>query len=207
MTPTPAVAGDRDTLGGWPFLDPDQPWPACWCGTRMALFFQLDVPADVGPFGGDHLLAFQCPVHNEACFPPGHPQLPPRYWHEPPAPNEAAVLAVLAAALRGRGRHSRPRPRAALLTVEPTEENDDLLWTFTLGGSPRWSQDPEHYVCSCGSELTFLVQVPSLLGFPKLPDAPEQPDSFSSVEYCLFLGNFSTCWPAPPAATRRRSGP
>ncbi|WP_405138426.1 hypothetical protein [Nocardia sp. NBC_01388] len=41
------VAGDRDTIGGWPVLDADQPWPVCDCGARMALYFQVEVPAGV----------------------------------------------------------------------------------------------------------------------------------------------------------------
>ena len=95
ITTTPAVAGDRDTMGGWPILEPDQPWPTCRCGIRMVLFFQLDVPPDIPVFGGDHLLAFQCPRHNEACFGPRERQLPPRYWDQPPPPNEMAFWRIL----------------------------------------------------------------------------------------------------------------
>jgi hypothetical protein len=60
ITTMPAEAGDRDTIGGWPILEPDQPRPTCQRGIRTALFLQLDIPPDVPVFGGDHLLA--CPA-------------------------------------------------------------------------------------------------------------------------------------------------
>ena len=51
----------RNSVGGWPFLDAGQKWPECFCGERMTLFFQLDIPQDLESFGGDHLLVFHCP--------------------------------------------------------------------------------------------------------------------------------------------------
>lgn len=35
----------------------------------------------------------------------------------------------------------------------------------------------------------IVCQLPGGYGFEKLDDAPEQPNSFSAQEYCLFLGN------------------
>jgi hypothetical protein len=193
ITSTPAVAGDRNTVGGWPILDPGQPWPACQCGTRMVLFFQFDVPSDIPVFGGDHLLAFQCPTHNEACFGPRGAQLPPRYWEQPPPPNELAFWRFLRqrAAVTAAVADPYLQPRRLTLTrgEEVSNEYGKGTWAFKVGGLAAWSQDPEHYRCSCGSDLAFLGQVPEDFGFPKQPEADEQNDSFSSDEYCMFLGN------------------
>ncbi|WP_337825024.1 hypothetical protein [Amycolatopsis sp. A1MSW2902] len=79
-----ARPGSRNTFGGRPILPEDEDWPECYCGERMTLFFQLDVPPDIPRFGGDHLLVFQWPVHNDAACLPGEPeQLPERYWENP----------------------------------------------------------------------------------------------------------------------------
>ena len=185
VTSTPAVPGDRDTLGGWPVLDPDTPWPACPCGAPMVLFFQLDLPPDVAVLGGEHLLAFQCPQHNEACFPPDEQQLPPRYWDRPPPPNDFPFWRFLLQRAGVVSATADPVLQALRLTLEPGESD----WAITVGGEPRWSQDPEHYRCSCGSDLVYLLGIPDSFGFPQQPGAPQQPDTFSAVEYCMFLGN------------------
>ncbi|MFJ4059746.1 hypothetical protein [Streptomyces albogriseolus] len=44
----------RNSVGGWPYFDDGQEWPRCFCGERMALFFQLDVPEDIEFFGPGH---------------------------------------------------------------------------------------------------------------------------------------------------------
>ncbi|WP_255303878.1 hypothetical protein [Streptomyces sp. F-7] len=59
----------RNSIGGGPYFDDGQEWPRCFCGERMALFFQLDVPEDVEFFGGEHLSVFHCAHHNEASDP------------------------------------------------------------------------------------------------------------------------------------------
>ncbi|MFJ8667055.1 hypothetical protein [Streptomyces sp. NPDC093600] len=56
----PLAPPTRNSVGGWPFLDEGQEWPDCFCGEQMVLFFQLDIPSDLDPFGGDHLLVFHC---------------------------------------------------------------------------------------------------------------------------------------------------
>ncbi|MFE9173320.1 hypothetical protein ACFYNZ_28290 [Streptomyces kebangsaanensis] len=65
----PLARPTRNSVGGRPFLDEDQEWPECFCGERMVLFFQLDVPPDLEFFGGDHLLVFHCRAHNDASDP------------------------------------------------------------------------------------------------------------------------------------------
>jgi hypothetical protein len=91
----PAGTDDRNTIGGRPLLDADQAWPSCRCDTPMVLFFQVDVPTDVPVFGGDHLLVFQCPNHNDACFPPSSELLPERFWDRPPPPNDAPFWRIV----------------------------------------------------------------------------------------------------------------
>ncbi|MBF9130271.1 hypothetical protein I0C86_15090 [Plantactinospora sp. S1510] len=193
ITSTPAVAGDRNTIGGWPILDPGQTWPACRCGTQMALFFQLDIPLDVPTFGGDHLLAFQCPRHNEACFPPRDRQLPALYWDQPPPPNKMSFWRILRQRAGVRAASADPHLQPLRLTLERAEEVSDRhgngASAFKVGGLPAWIQGPENYRCACGTELAFLCQVPENVGFPKRPEAEPQIDSFSAAEYGMFLGN------------------
>ncbi|SBT51115.1 hypothetical protein [Micromonospora auratinigra] len=192
ITSTPAVAGDRNTVGGWPLLDADQPWPVCECGSRMALFFQLDVPADIPTFGGEHLLAFQCPRHNDACLPTAE-RLPPRYWEQPPAPNELAFWRVLLQRAGVPADTADPYLQPLRLSLAAAEERHGKgsagVWAFKVGGRPVWSQEAEHYRCACGSDLAFLLQVPENFGFPKRPEAAEQVDTFNGNEYGMFLGN------------------
>jgi hypothetical protein len=66
----PLAGPTRNSVGGWPCFEEGQEWPTCFCGERMALFFQLDIPSDVEHFGGDHLLVFHCWDHNDAPFEP-----------------------------------------------------------------------------------------------------------------------------------------
>jgi len=201
VTSTSAVAGDRNTMGGWPILDQLQPWPACRCGTRMVLFFQLDVPPDIPIFGGEHLLAFQCPRHNEACFGPRERQLPPRYWDQPPSPNampfwrilrqRAGVVAATA------DPYLQPRRLTLKRAEEASDEHGNGVWAFKVGGLPAWSQGPEYYRCACGSELAFLGQVPENFGFPKRPEAATgcsicfRSGSLTTLAICLQFGQLT----------------
>ncbi|MEU4689636.1 hypothetical protein [Actinoplanes sp. NPDC023714] len=177
----PAVAGDRDTIGGWPLLAAGEPWPACFCGKPMAFFFQVGVPA----FGGDQLLVFQCPVHDDVTF--GPPQLPDRYWDEVTEPYEGPFWRLL---FRSGGTPSpgpEPLLEARRLVLHPAEETvDDTgrgLPGFKLGGVPSWAQSPEHYRCACGTDMVFLCQVPENYGFDLWP----MRDRNDQVQ--LFLGN------------------
>jgi hypothetical protein len=62
-------------------------------------------------------------------------------------------------------------------------------WDFRVGGEPAWIQYEENYTCACGTELSFLLQVPENYGFPKRAEAPEQDATFDSNAYGLLLGN------------------
>lgn len=171
----------RNSMGGWPFLDHGQAWPECFCGERMALFFQLEVPQDLEHFGGDHLLVFHCRTHNDASDPQlSAGRLVPRYWDAPqpayPRPFWRVLLQRAAQPLP----EAEPSLRALPLTLKPFMDTPDSQGlgsqTFKVGGTPSWAQDPEHYTCACGTELAYVCQVPENTEFGDDTDA-------------LFLGN------------------
>ncbi|GAA4581054.1 hypothetical protein GCM10023176_61400 [Micromonospora coerulea] len=185
----------RNSVGGWPFLDDGQEWPECFCGERMALFFQLDIPPDVEIFGGDHLLVFHCRAHNDASEPvSAGGRLVPRYWDAPqppyPRPFWRVLLqrhAVLPAA------EAEPSVRALPLTLRPLMDTLNSrglgAQTFKVGGTPSWAQDPEYYRCACGADLVYVCQVPEGMEFAVHPGQPEQAYSIRADTYWLFLGN------------------
>ncbi|GAB2588017.1 hypothetical protein Aab01nite_49340 [Paractinoplanes abujensis] len=178
----PAVAGDRNTIGGWPLLAADEPWPACFCGKPMVFFFQLDVPQ----FDGDHLLVFQCPVHDDAAFGPS--QLPARYWDEAVDPYEGPFWRLLFRSSGTAARAPDPYVEPHRLALQPAKEKVDEHGRgrpgFKLGGVPSWAQSPEHYRCACGTDMVFLGQVPENFGFDMWPMRDKQGDQMQ-----LFLGN------------------
>ncbi|MFI2413741.1 hypothetical protein [Streptomyces sp. NPDC018947] len=183
----------RNSVGGWPCLDDGQEWPECFCGDRMALFFQFDVPADVEHFAGDHLLVFHCLAHNDA----SDPQLVdgllvPRYWDAPQPPFPRPFWRAL---LQRRARRPRPEAepsvRALPLTLRPFPDTPGPLGTsaFKVGGTPYWAQYPEYYTCACGTDLAYLCQVPEGVDFAVHPGLPEQPYSVRADTCQMFLGN------------------
>ncbi|GAA3125361.1 hypothetical protein [Streptomyces echinatus] len=185
----------RNSVGGRPFLDGSQDWPECFCGERMALFFQLDLPPDLGPFGGDHLLVFHCRAHNDAAEAPyADGRLVPRYWEAPQPPYPGPFWRVL---LQRRATdpfpEAEPSVRALPLTLRPFVDTPDTrgigAQAFKVGGTPSWAQDPEHHRCACGTDLVYLCQVPEGMEFAVHPGQPEQPYSLGDDSYWLFLGN------------------
>ncbi|HEY0494861.1 MAG TPA: hypothetical protein VGD48_03895 [Kutzneria sp.] len=188
----PADADARNTVGGWPVLDAGLPWPACDCGARMVLLFQLDVPTELPVFGEDHLLVFQCPKHNDANCPPSGDQLPARFWDTPPAGQLRFWQILLhrgSVSSTEPDPYLQPRPLTLRSAEEQLSESGRGRAGFKLDGVPSWAQDPEHYRCQCGAAMTQLCQVPEDFGFDKRPDQPVQPDTFNSDQYGLFLGN------------------
>ncbi len=187
----------RNSVGGWPFLDDGQEWPECFCGERLVLFFQLDLPQDLGPFAGDHLLVFHCRAHNEAVLAETSDdgRLAPRYWEAPL--DELYPRPFWRVLLQRRATRSSPEVepslRARELVLRPftdvPNERGRGAQILKVGGTPSWAQDPEHYRCACGADLVYVCQVPEDMPFPTRPGQPEQPDSFSSDAYVLFLGN------------------
>ncbi|MEV0095475.1 hypothetical protein [Streptomyces sp. NPDC050738] len=185
----------RNSVGGWPFLDNSQEWPECFCGERMPLFFQLDIPLDLEPFRGDHLLVFHCRAHNDAAEPElAQGRLVPGYWDAPqlpyPRPFWRVLLqrnAVLPTA------EAEPSLCALPLTLRPFVDTPDRrglgAQAFKVGGTPSWAQDPESYTCACGADLVYLCQVPEGMEFAVRPGAQEQPYSTRAETYGMFLSN------------------
>jgi hypothetical protein len=141
-------AGMRSTVGGRPVLDVGQSWPACDCGEQMVLFFQVDVPADIPAFGGDHLLVFQCPEHNDACFPPKAEQLPGLFWDVPPddQPRFWSILLHRGNVTAAQpDPYLQPRPLMLRRAEERLDEHGGGRAGFKLGGVPAWAQDPERH--------------------------------------------------------------
>ncbi|WP_017583289.1 hypothetical protein [Nocardiopsis valliformis] len=187
----------RNSIGGWPFLNEGQEWPECFCGERLLLFFQLDLPLALGPFGGDHLLVFHCRTHNDAAIPEKTDgrQLMPEYWNA--SLDELYPRPFWRVLIQRRAANPSMEPeyffRSLPLMLRPFEDipnergKGDQI--FKVGGMPSWAQDPEYYRCACGADLVYVCQVPEGMGFAVVPGQPEQPDGGSPGEYELFLGN------------------
>ncbi|WP_239647863.1 YwqG family protein [Nocardiopsis ganjiahuensis] len=202
----------RNSIGGWPFLDEGQEWPECFCGERLVLFFQLDLPLDLGPFGGDHLLLFHCRTHEEAAIPDTSEdgRIVPEYWDAPYAGEDRPFWRVLLQS-RAAKPWADPEPflRALPLTLraftETLSERGKGAQIFKVGGTPSWAQDPERHRCACGAELVYVCQVPESMEFAVAPGQPEQPDGGGHGHYGLFLGNEVYLMACPehcdPAAT------
>ncbi|MGW4023878.1 hypothetical protein [Streptomyces sp. NPDC005009] len=176
----------RNSVGGWPYFDDGQEWPRCFCGERMALFFQLDLPDDIEFFGGEHLSVFHCAHHHDASDPVTvGDRLVPRFWEAPQPPFPGSFWRVLLQRDPGIP-EAEPEPavRALPLTLRPFKDT-----YFKVGGTADWAQEPEYYRCACGTELAFVCQVPENRGFGVRPGAPVQPYSIWDDAYMLFLGN------------------
>lgn len=204
------AAAPRCSAGGSAILARGQTYPTCkLCRARLVLFFQFDLDeAFELPFqAGSHLTVFMCPTHNEIhslCpesgrnyeLPPEYPYrtLPKRYWDHNPGHfrlllNPPGVREVV----HEPDTHLVSQSMRFKKTAETVEDHGlgEILGSqgFKVGGLPAWSQDPEYYRCSCGAAMRFVCQLPGMFGFDKQPEAPEQPNSFSRTQYCLFLGN------------------
>nr|CTQ89030.1 hypothetical protein [Kibdelosporangium sp. MJ126-NF4] len=176
-----AEPGDRNTIAGSPILPPDQPWPECTCGERMMLFFQLDIPGDIPSFGGDHLLVFQCPAHNEDIVDQGEytRQLPERFWADPEMvhpPGHASWRILICRT----GEPTADADRHLVshrLTVRRDEEQihhrrDGSVAgrrEFKIGGVPSWIQEAERFRCCCGIEMEYLCELEENFDFARIP--------------------------------------
>ncbi|MCO8274886.1 hypothetical protein M1L60_30265 [Actinoplanes sp. TRM 88003] len=177
IRPEPPAAGDRNTIGGHPVLADGQSWPACFCGRPMVFFFQVDVPA----FGGDHLLVFQCPVHDDPAFGPA--ELPARFWDEVVEPYDGPFWRMFLRPAGTPSPEADPHIEPRRLVLHPAEGRDAP--GFKVGGDPSWVQEPEHYRCACGTDMVFLGQVPENFGFDMWPPRNRETDDQAQ----LFLGN------------------
>lgn len=189
-TVAPSVT-PRCSIGGSAILPAGLEVPDCRnCGAKLLLFLQYDIDASWSlPFeAGSRLVVFMCPKCNEIPsfnpFPGG--ALPADFW--------LSAEGHFFAAMCKPADEEVILPQKPLLVTkelhfEPTAEEGHMPGSVCVGGSPFWLQDPERFVCRCGSELAFVSQVAENFGFEKQADAPAQPNSFSADEYCLFLGN------------------
>jgi hypothetical protein len=196
------VTGDeavRSSVGGRPLLAGE--WPKCRTHqVPMVLFFQIDAADGGAPLrGSEHLLVFQCPQWNDipdfAPVKPGE-QLPARFWEKGEG-HYAFFLNASAGAPQG----LEPNLVHSRIVFEdaPEQPQEVAVKTgtpftvgvrgFKLGGIPSWAQGPQVYRCQCGAEMEPLVQVPLNFIFPKAPDAPQQPGTYSKKKYLIFLGN------------------
>jgi hypothetical protein len=186
--PEPPVAGDRNTIGGWPLLAAGETWPACFCGKPMVFFFQVDLPN----FGGDHLLVFQCPEHDDVTTAPN--PLPERYWDEVTDEYDGPYWRFLLRPAGGTpAGEADPHVEPHRLAVHPAEEEVSEHGRgrqgFKLGGVPSWAQYPEMYTCSCGTDMVFVCQVPENFGFDMWPMRDKDAHGTSDNQALLFLGN------------------
>lgn len=200
-----AASERRDFIGGAPLLQADEAAACRLCGRGLVPFLQLDLRGEFGlPFkAGSHLVVMMCPLHNE--IPDSDlaspSELPPAYWELGSGHYLLRLYPPSVALVSGPvDRHLR----AAGLSFEPEAETIRAVGGFLIGsegfkigGTPSWAQVPECHVCCCGAEMAFIGQVPLDHPFPKLPEAPEQPDTFSSDDYCLFLGNETYLFACP----------
>ncbi|MBW3596765.1 MAG: hypothetical protein KY475_05755 [Planctomycetes bacterium] len=185
-------------IGGRPELPAGSDWPRCrMCDAEMVAFIDLVLPErESSPFpSGSRLQVFQCREHSDiagtiysdyAAFDAASlvDALPAEYWNVtdghyllrllPPGEKTSAVRVESSLA-------------AQFILASPIE--NDAADGFKLFGEPYWLQDAESHTCSCGAAMKLLLQVPENLGFPMAAGAPEQQESFSKTEYCLFLGN------------------
>lgn len=201
LTLVPAkIQDDRAFVGGTPPLPVDSAWPTCrMCGDDLVHFIDIELPTDSSPFkAGSRLQVFACREHDDIAgtiysdyrrFDSAGKsrRLPEDYWDITDGHYLLRLLPPGAPVV------TRCVERRLLLqNLRRTRKEDseaDPLPAFKLLGHPSWAQDPEDHVCCCGSPMRLLLQMPDGSGFEMASGAPEQPNSFSQSEYCLFLGN------------------
>lgn len=190
-------AADRNTVGGGAHLPDSMPYPTCKsCGSRMVLFLQFDTEKehDISFQAGSHLLLFMCPQHND--IPEMYAdkvELPENFWQ---VNSEHYSLMLIPPGLPSVQHEQDSLICAKKLDFVETPEQvqhceyfDYGSHDFKIGGTPGWINYTLDATCPCGGKMCSVCQIPENFPFEKLPSAPEQPDSFSSTDYCLFLGN------------------
>lgn len=200
LTPVPAKKQDPGGfIGGTPSLPAGSGWPLCrMCGNNLVHYLDVELP-ESSPFKvGSRLQVFACREHDDI---PGtiysnyqrfdavtkSKRLPENYWDVTDGHYLLRLLSPEMALKDG-----RTEDRLALQNLLLTRRKDckaEPLMSFKLLGYPSWAQDPEEHVCCCGKPMRLLLQLPDGIGFDKAEEAPEQPNSFSRSQYCLFLGN------------------
>jgi len=179
------------SMGGCVIVPKGTILPKCTeCGNEMLLFFQFDIEERFElPFQpGSHLVVLMCAECNEIPTFAHHAdgKLPPRFWKETEG---HFFVALYRPDQEQEERQTAPYLEPFSLDFSLIEGDVYPCDSLRVGGQPYWLQSPEQHFCPCGEQMRFICQLPENYGFPKCPNAPEQPDSFSPDDYCLFLGN------------------
>jgi hypothetical protein len=208
ITERVAQKGNRNSVGGFPILAKHQVHPRCKiCDARMVLFLQfyLKPEFELSLLVNSHFLAFMCPNHNDAAlmsqnFIDREAVISNRYWEQEEGhfaliinpPNIEEIIGECDPFIQ-------PKQLDFVKAEETIEDWGDpdsgislLVGSeqgLKIGGTPSWFNYACQANCSCGSKMQFICQIPTDFGFAQIPDAPKQPDGFSSTEYCFLLGN------------------
>lgn len=175
----------RNSIGGYPVVPEGYDWPLCLkTNSKMVLFLQVDLPHEMGVGSDSHLSLFMSPEINDIPsfdYIPAGSRLPAQFWEK----REQHFKAYF---FNGEGTTFHESDQyLKYQKLEKQELNSSRH--IRIGGSPDWIQEPELPVGPNGENFQFVMQIPENYRFPQKPNAPEQPDSFSSTDYCLFLGN------------------
>lgn len=169
------------------------------CGSDLIHFLDVELPERSSPFkAGSRLQIFACREHDDVAGTmysdynrfgalAMSKRLPDAYWE---ITDGHYLLRLLPpnTPVKSRGSENRLALQNLQLTKKEDTEGDPLM-ALKLFGHPSWAQDPEHHLCSCGKPMQLLFQMPENSGFDMAAGAPQQPNSFSPSQYCLFLGN------------------
>lgn len=166
--------------------------PRCkCCGSEMQLFIQFDMTEQLNlPFQiGSHFILCMCPNCNEipSFSQPADGRLPPKYWENTEGNFYAILLKPGLANASSEYGVSFLKPFS--LTFAYEDQNNMSEKNMRVSRTPKWLQSEEHFICECGAQMEFFMQISENYSFAKNEDAPPQPDSFSACEYGLFLGN------------------
>jgi hypothetical protein len=169
------------------------------CGDDLVHFLDLLLPEGSSPFkAGSRLQIFACREHDDITGTiysdynrfgslSMSKRLPNTYWE---ITDGHYLLRLLPPQALVKSRASEYR--LALQNVQMTEHHDseaEPLMALKLFGYPSWAQEPENHLCCCGQPMRLLLQIPESVGFDMTNGVPQQPNSFSCSQYCLFLGN------------------
>jgi hypothetical protein len=183
-------------IGGSPGIPISTEWPRCrLCGTRLIAFLDIVLPdSGSSQFASrGRLQIFACRQHDDiagtiysdyAVFDAASRQrtLPREYWA---LSDGHYLLRLLSPSTETISSESESSLACQSIVASPSDNRSG----FQLFGEPDWLQEEEVHDCFCGAPMRLLLQIPEGLGFAMSSEAKEQPNSFSTTEYCLFLGN------------------
>lgn len=191
-------------VGGQPHLPAASVWPRCrLCATDMVAFIEVVLRSfESSPFAvGSRLQIFACREHDDipgtiySDYTPFQTAsrtrtLPQEYWK---ISDGHYLIRLLPPDEKTVASGSESRLVTRFLTAIEAESHPadsmEMPVNLQLFGEPFWQQDPEDHECCCGTAMALLIQFPDGYEFPMAAGAPEQPNSFSPTDYCLFLGN------------------